>query len=250
MGNDFLEDVTLITKVLDENRRKFKMSVEGLSPKESIIKELIFKEISEIETIVRTIGLNMVKLSEIDFPDESNVNEYSFLIAQLKVWIKALYEWIAHLQELIKPTSKIKKMLSLTLLSQLETHCEFRHKLIAHKRKLEVMPFEGITHNAKQFKAEIIIGSFSLPKTAATEFEHLFARCVKHASGQINTEEKNFYKRCALLTHNLHLFSGNERRDVKSFIERYGATTLDVKKLVSFIRKLVSELIPKLANLS
>ena len=169
---------------------------------------------------------------------------------ELEIHVKTIYEWLYHVMDLIRSHSTILSLIKTsTCWNKLDSHCEFRNKLVAHKKGMQVIAMGGMTYSARNFKAEIVLMPFVPPASALKEVESLFARCASILEAD-EANEKNFFERCKILFRNLDKLKNNTvRRRVVSFVQRYGTTSAQVIELAEFVRDLAKDLMPKLATL-
>jgi len=266
----FINSVLEIKKIIETHRLKFAVSKLKVIPKKTrILKKLILSEIYEILTIFEMMYESIEKIDECNIKmdelrkrlpqgtiDRSTLEGKEFIIATneymekttwLKVYIRMLYEWLYHLKELLESNKKIHSLISRPLWLKLQWYCEFRNKLVTHKKKAQVCLMEGVRISSKWGDFEILITPFVPPESAVKELNTLFNQCAENLPGKEATE-KNFFERCRILYHDLNILPSNQKSKVKSFIEKYGTISAKPIHMVEYIKDLVKELIPKLAH--
>lgn len=266
----FINSVLEIRKIIETHRLESTISKPKVIPKKTeILKKLILSEIYEIITIFEMMYKSIEKI------DESNIkmdklrkrlpqgtidrstpegkefvvatNEYMEKTTWLKVYIKMLYEWLYHLKELLESNKKIHSLISKPLWLKLQWYCEFRNKLVTHKKKAQVYLMEGARFSSEWVDFEILMTPFVPPKSAVKELNTLFNQCAENLPEKEATVN-NFFERCRILYHNLDILPSNQKSKVKSFIEKYGTISDKPIHMVEYIKDLVKELIPKLAH--
>jgi len=267
----FVQSILGIEKVIDSYRSRFAMDITKSIPGQlQILKGSILSEILEIVTILQmtyncmqNLYSTQERMDELreKIPDGtidqsapggvqyiSVANQQMETMAELRIHIKTIYEWLYHLMDLVRSHNKIRSLVSNQYWGKLESYCEFRSKLVAHRKGLQVHTSAGMRYSAKDFNAELLLIAFNPPDSALKELASLFTRC---ADLLINEEakEKNYFERCRILYHNLNRFTDNRRGQIVSFIERHGTISTQPIELAEFMRDFTGDLIPKLARL-
>jgi hypothetical protein len=178
----------------------------------------------------------------------SVANQEMEIISELKIHIKTIYEWLYHLAELIESHPKIRSLVPDRLWRTLQSHCEFRHKLITHKRGIQTYLMGGTRFSGNVDKVEILMMPFSPPDSAVKELDKLFSQCSENLITE-EASEVNFYERCGILYRNLDKFTGDRRAKIIDFIKRYGTISANPPEIAEFLSNLVKVLIPKLVDL-
>lgn len=268
----FVQLVTDIEKIIDTHRTRLAAHITKPSrPRIVILKNLIFYEISDIVIILKMICRRMQELRLLDerimelrkrvplgTVDRSTPEGDQFCSAatrqheatsELEIHIKTIYEWLYHVRDLIRSHCPIHSLVESTYWNKLESHCEFRNKLVAHKKGMQVITMGGMRYSARDFDAEIVLMPFAPPASAVKELSPLFARCASIlATDEAN--EKNFFERCKILFRNLDKLTNNTARgQVVSFVQRYGTISAQPIELAEFVQDLAKNLMPKLAAL-
>jgi len=267
----FLEAISNIEEIIKTYSTEFAVNIKMPTPgRIQLLKRLIVSEISEIVIILKMIYSNMERLGfiqekmkelqrklpsgPVDINTSSGAefvligNQYNKIMSELKICIKTLYEWLYHLKELIQSHPKIISLVSDKLWQVLQSHCEFRHKLITHKKNIQAYLMGGVRYSAKDFSIELLLTPFTPSTSTLNELNRLFAQCAQTLKDQ-EAEEKNYFERCKILYHNLNKFTDNKRKEIVSFIKRYGTISAQPVKLAEFIKDMAKDLIPKLAKL-
>ncbi len=269
----FVQLVIDIEKVLGPYRTGLAAHItKPVRPRIVILKNLVFYEISEIVIILKMIRRCMEELCLLGerieklqkripggMVDRSTSEGDQFFLAatrqhestgELQIHIKTIYEWLYHVMDLIRSHSTIRSLIeSSTCWNRLDSHCEFRNKLVAHKKRMQVITMSGMSYSARDFKAEIVLMPFVPPASALKEVESLFARCASILTAD-EANEKNFFERSKILFRNLDKLRNNAvRKQILSFIQRYGTTSAQLIELAKFVRDLAKNLMPKLTAL-
>ena len=168
------------------------------------------------------------------------------LMPRLSFLIKALYEWIYHLGELLD-APPLQQLLPGQMRSRLRAYCAFRDKLVAHQQYAVVDLMRGAMRFSGDFNSiELMLTSAAQPATATTELEALFTACGDKLT-DTEREEGNFVERCKILANALDRFRDARRGRISSFIERYGAVSDTPIGIARFLRDLAQAVVPKLA---
>ena len=164
---------------------------------------------------------------------------------RLVVLIKALYEWIYHLSELLD-TPQMQDLLTDHLRSRLQAYCAFRNKLVAHQQYAEVDRMRGMMRFSGDFSSiELMLTPFTPPGAASKELDTLFPQCSDKLTDEERKEE-NFFERCRILANALDRFRDDRRGRIISFMERYGAISDTPIRIAQFLRDFVREVVPQL----
>lgn len=267
----FVQSILDTEEVMDTYRTKFAVDVTKPIPgRLQILKGSILSEISEIVTILQltyncmqdlySTQERMDKLRE-KMPDGtvdestpagalyvSVMSQHMELLSKLRIHMKTIYEWLYHLMDLVRSCRKIRSLVPNPYWKKLQSHCEFRSKLVAHKKGIQAYTSAGMRYSPKDFNAELLLTPFVPPVSALKELASLFTQC---AGVLINEEanEKNYFERCRILYHNLDRFADGKRKQIVSFIKRYGTISAQPIELAEFVGDLARDLIPKLAEL-
>lgn len=267
----FLQSILDIKAVMEIYRTKFAIDItKSIAGRLQLLKGLILSEISEIVTILGMIHKNMENLYSTQermkelrqkLPsgtvDESSsegseyvsvINQHMEITSELKIYIKTIYEWLYHLMDLIRSHRKIRSLVPSQYWKKLESHCEFRSKLVAHKKATQVYTSAGMRYSAKDFNVELLLTPFAPPASALKELASMFTQCADVLTNK-EANEKNYFERCKILYYNLDKFADGQREQIVSFIKRYGTISAQPVELAEFARDLVKDLIPKLVEL-
>ncbi len=269
----FIQLVTDIEKVMDTYRTRLVAHITKPNrPRIIILTNLVFSEISDIVIILKMICRCMEELRLLDerimelrkrVPDGtvdrstpegdqffSAVTRQHEANSELEIYIKTTYEWLYHVMDLVRSHPAIRSLVEKsTCWNKLRSHCEFRNKLIAHKKGIKVITMGGIRYSARDFHAEIVLMPFVPPASAVKELASLFVRCASVLTTD-EANEKNFFERCKILFRNLDKLTNNTAREqVVSFVRRYGTISAQPIELAEFMRDLAKNLMPKLATL-
>jgi len=266
----FINSILEIRKIIETYRLEFKISkLKVLPEKTQILKILIWSEIFEILSILKMMYESIEKIDESNIKMDKLIkrlpqgtinrstsegkelivatNEYREKTNWLKVYIKILYEWLYHLKELLESNEKIHSLISKPLWLKLQWYCDFRNKLIAHKKNTKVYLMEGARFSSEWVDFEILMTPFTPPKSAVKELNTLFNQSAKNLPEKEATVN-NFFERCRILYHNLNMLPNNQKSKVKYFVKKYGTISDKPIHMVEYIKDLVKELIPKLAH--
>lgn len=176
------------------------------------------------------------------------MNQLPELTANLKILIKALYEWLYHLKELLVASVEIQSLISHHHWLRLQSFCDIRNKLITHKGKTKYF-FMGALRFSEDFsKCHVFLTPFSPPDSAIKELDTLFPECAGVLSKEERSEE-NYFERINLLYKNLHKLEGRRREKVVSFVSRFGTYSDSPEDISSFLLDFVREFMPKLNKL-
>lgn len=268
----FIQLVADIDKVMDTHRTRLAAHITKPNrPRIVILKNLIFYEISDIVIVLKMICRRMQELRLLDerimelrkrislgmVDRRTSEGDQFFLAAtrqheatgELEIHIKTIYEWLYHVRDLIRSHSAIRSLVESKYWNKLESHCEFRSKLITHKKGMQVITIGGMRYSARDFDAEIVLMPFAPPPSAMKELASLFTQCASILTAD-ESNEKNFFERCKILFRNLDKLTNNKaRKQVVSFVQRYGTISAQPIKLAEFVRDLAKNLMPKLAAL-
>jgi len=268
----FIQLISDTEEILDTYRGGIVVHItKPIRPQIIILKNLIFSEISDIVIILKMICRRMEELRLLDertrrlqkrMPggtvDRSTPEGDEFFLAairqneansELAIHMKTIYEWLYHVMDLIRSHSAIHSLVESTCWNKLKSHCEFRNKLIAHMKGMQVITMCGMTYSPRDFYAEIVLMPFVPPACAVKELASLFARCASILAAD-EANEKNFFERCKILFRNLDKLTNNAtRKQVVSFVQRYGTISAQPIELAEFVRDLAKNLMPKLATL-
>ncbi|RMH37301.1 MAG: hypothetical protein D6690_02740 [Nitrospirae bacterium] len=113
-----------------------------------ILRQLIFTELEEIVIILLMLEESRQRAA---FYNEQTLNastdiepKFNLLITsfhneikKLTLHIKCLYEWLYHLQNLIRSDKTIEQLISQEQWPRLDADCEFRGAFIAHKKQFQ-----------------------------------------------------------------------------------------------------------------
>lgn len=270
-ANKFLLLILDTRAIIQTYRSKFADRGTKLIPSRlDLIKRLILSEISEALTIFCMIYKSMNNLYHLQeqmkelhqrLPsgtvDDKTPNGREFIsiisqhieiISELEIHIKTIYEWLYHLTELFESHPKIRSLVPDVLWRTLQAHCEFRNKLITHKKGIQTYLMGGIRFSGNFDKVEILMMPLSPPDSAINELDKLFSQCSENLTTE-EAGEVNFYERCGILYRNLDKFTGDRRAKIVAFIQRYGTISANPPDIAEYIRDLVEVLIPKLVEL-
>jgi len=269
--NRFLQTILDTKMILETYRSKFAISNTKLIPARlNLLKGLILSEISEATTIFYMTYKNMDNLYHVQermkklqqrlptgtvndkTPNGkefiSVANQQMEIISELKIHIKTIYEWLYHLKELIESHQKIRSLVPDKLWRILQSHCEFRNKLITHKKGIQTYLMGGTRFSGNVDKVELLMMPFSPPDSAVKELDKLFSQCSENLTID-EANEVNFYERCGILYRNLDKFTGNRRTKIVVFIQKYGTISANPPNIAEYLRDLVKVLIPKLVEI-
>ena len=264
--------VTDIETVMDTHRTRLAAHIRKPNrPRIVILKNLTFYEISDFVIVLKMICRRMQELRLLDerimelqkrvplgTVDKSIPEGDQFCSAasrqheatsELEIHIKTTYEWLYHVRDLIRSHSAIRSLVESKYWNKLESHCEFRSKLITHKKGMQVITMGGMRYSARDFDAEIVLMPFVRPASAVKEVESLFVRRASILTAD-EANERNFFERCKILFRNLDKLTNNTARgQLVSFVQRYGTISAQPIELAEFVRDLAKNLMPKLAAL-
>jgi len=266
----FLQSILNIKAIMETHRSKFAIESKGLVPERlDLLKRLIFSEISEIITILFMTYKDMNDLYQVQermkelrkqLPSGtidnksptgkefiSAINQHMEITSELTVHIKTIYEWLYHLAELIESHQKTRSLIPDRVWRILQSHCEFRNKLITHKKGIQTYLMSGIRFSGNVDKVELIMMSLSPPESAIKELDKLFSQYSENLTNE-EANEINFYERCGILYRNLDKFTGDQRAKIVAFIQKYGTISANPPDIAEFIKDLVGELIPNIAS--
>lgn len=267
----FLQAIADTNEVMQIQRPKLAINVTKSTPEQlGILKGLIFSETLEILTIFRAVFKSMEALRHSEermgelrgelpsglvngnTPEGSQfcsvANQHWEILDEIRIWIKTLYEWLYHLRELIRKNPRIRGLVSDPQWSKLESHCEFRSKLVTHRQDAQVHISTGITYSPRDFKVELLLTPFVPPSSALKELDSLFTQCANVLNPE-EAGENNYFERCRILYDNLDKFCDQRRGQIVSFFERYGAISAEPVALAEFVRDLVKDFVPRLTGL-
>lgn len=220
-------------------------SRDGLNHNTFIVSELL-----EIVVILKMIYKNAHRanliISRLTKPHSKNPKniaiEYFDLSSELRIYIKSLFEWLYHIKELLENN---RALISVPLMLRLKTFCEFRHKLITHKRNLRIKPMGAIRFSRNSENIQLFMTSAFPSEASIKELDELFSNCTAKLTAKESTEI-NYHERTEILQRNLEKYEGSLRGEIISFMEKFGTVSINVIEIAEYITCLVKELIPKL----
>ncbi len=264
------EAISHTFEILQTHRTSFAIRVPKPIPEKiQLVKQLIFAEFSEIVTLEKmtyermdsfgTINQRMLELGK-KLPsgtiDETTpegteyislVNQFRKITAELTVLVKALYEWLYHLQELMQGHAEIWSLVPPGLRSKVQSECEFRNKLVAHKGRLHVFPLGGMKFSGGGESIELIMMPMSPDEVMSKELNGLYTKCAPHLPAD-EAGEQNLYEKCRVLARNMDKFPGQLRKEVISFVQKYGSISAEPVDLAELVRDLAASLVPTMAT--
>ena len=152
--NQLAKAIAAIREILNSNRIRFAIHDPQVPPSDiRLLAGRVFAELGEIATILEMIyetaechRVTQTRLLDEKFPsgtvDETTELGKEFLrlwedsmrcVSRQTIHIKALYEWLYHLKELIEADQVLKDLVEPVHWAKLTAHCDFRAKLITHK---------------------------------------------------------------------------------------------------------------------
>jgi len=183
---------------------------------------------------------------EIGSERASLLNQFRHHTSQLRVLLKALYEWLYHLQERLKSDATLKGSVPAELWSRLDRYCTFRNKLITHKESLKHYGSSGLRFDGSFSKIEMLmVPEMGLPDLARGELDALFELAMAHLEAH-EAKEQNVFERMAILYRCLDRFPGDIRERVKNFVAQYGAMSDTPSDIAEFLEELVAAIAPQL----
>jgi len=268
----FIQLIAGIEKIMDTHRTSIVWpATRPTNVRSVILKNLIFSEISDLAIILDMVFRDMEELGQLDetmrglwkivplgkvdrSTPEGNqlvltVGRQIKAMSELRIHMETIYEWLYHVKDLINdyPTllSQIKNS---TCWKKLKSYCEFRNRLVTHKRGMQVIPMPWARYSAMEFSTEIVLMPLVPSNSAVTRLSSLFAQCASIFTGD-EANEGNFFERCKILFRNRDKLTNNQRSQVVSFVEKYGTISAQSIDLAEFAQDLAGYVIPKLANL-
>ena len=268
----FIQLIAGIEKVMNTHRTSIVWPVtKPTSVRSVILKNLIFSEISDLAIILDMVFRDMEELGQLDETmrglqkivplgtvDRSTPEGNQLVLtmtrqhramSELRIHMETIYEWLYHVKNLINghPTL-LSQIESSTCWEKLKSYCEFRSKLVTHKRGMYVIPMRWARYSAMEFSTEIVLMPLVPSNSAVTRLSSLFAQCASIFTGD-EANEGNFFERYKILFHNRDKLTNNLREQVVSFVRKYGTISAQSIDLAEFAQNLAGYLIPKLANL-
>jgi hypothetical protein len=160
--------------------------------------------------------------------------------------LKALYEWLYHLQERLKSDATLKESIPAKLWFRLERYCTFRNKLVTHKESLTHYGSSGLRFDGNFSKIEMLmVPVMGLPDLAKEELHALFELATVHLEAH-EAKEQNVFERMAILYRCLDRFPGDLRKRVKHFVAQYGAISDTPSDIAEFLQEFIAAIAPQL----
>ncbi|MBI4468778.1 MAG: hypothetical protein HY650_05575 [Acidobacteria bacterium] len=258
-----------IDQVLNEHRDAFAITALRPMPAQmEVIKRLTISELNEILILLKMIGRALrargaayltimaslkstsPRSADAGVGDKTQIQDAQTQMMstgmELQVLVKALYEWLYHLSELLTDPT-IEGLVPGPLLEKLERYSAFRSKVVTHTKDRAVLPM-GALRSAPNFAdVELVMTPFEFPEPAISELEALYEDCRREIANDEATGE-NLHERCVILLNNLDKFKDLRRGRIISFIGRFGAISPNVSEVAECIRDLTSVLVPMLVR--
>jgi hypothetical protein len=241
----------------------------GAEPMPSVVIErFLLSEFFEILTILKLIDDASKRLwsfiqkeyaSSVNRPDifvddielyikrrMKKIEERDQIMGELSVFIKALYEWLYHITELLEADSTLKdKISSSPQWSTLKDYCLFRHHLVTHKKKVVVDLSGGFVNLVDKNTIELVMLPLNPPQRAINELNDLFSLCAPELEPEDATEE-NFSNRCRILSQNIHKFNDTQKVKYQDFIKKFGTISDTTVRTAKFVKDFLQTAIPKI----
>ncbi|MEM1577954.1 MAG: hypothetical protein QXM27_03025 [Candidatus Pacearchaeota archaeon] len=272
MREEFFKTISDTQKFIISYKPQFILSSQREINKFHTIKCLIFSQLVEILDLLEIIGKDMdtlhktvnnlsklyrnknIKDENISSKKEELWDKQFETVTRLKFEIKAIFLWLYQLKELLEHlmkklrTQKTNHLISGETYSRLISFCEYRHKLVSHKYRLQRYYGEimGVSPKWGDIKFSYLAALPSeLPEK---EINELFDRIRKYFNekNQIRNDIPEKYK---ILCENLWRFSRKDRRKISSLLEKFGGSFPPIIEVARFINTLIFELIPRLSQI-
>jgi hypothetical protein len=165
---------------------------------------------------------------------------------RLKFYIKALYEWLYHLKELIESNQPLKSKLEKEgLWAKLKVYCEIRDKVITHKAGrngrtgIQVYLSEGMTLPKSADDIELLMLPFAPSASDQQKLDELYTKCWP---GLKDHSDYDYFGKWRMLSNWFHELDGELQKEVKVFFSQFGMITHSPSRVAAFIEKLIKAL--------
>ena len=264
--NQLAKAIAAIREILSSNRIRFAIRDPQVLPSHTrLLAGRVFAELGEIATILEMIyetaeshRVTQARLLDGKFPSGTvdattklgkeflQLFEYSLrCVSRQTIHIKALYEWLYHLKELIEADRALKRLVEPVHWAKLTAYCDFRDRLITHKSGLKGPVLGGMIYSADMQKIELNLVVLGLPQSAIRELDTLFNQCASELTAEESTEA-NVYERCRILSRQLYRFRDHRRGRIVAFFGKYGTRSQNPGDIAEFVAEMCADLIPKL----
>lgn len=266
------EAIARLSNLVDANWRHFSYGSDELaSPPSSnaIARYLLIAEISETVKFLQMVGEEIIALRTIDrnlhellesvsastvaVETEAGRRFHKMMtekmreLGRLVVHMKATYEWLTHIKELLTAYG-LRQLIPDSHWRKLSALCIIRHKLIAHKQNKKTYFFGGVRHMPNYEDIQPLLSASNLPKSIIQEVEKLFFDCSDKLDEKERTEQ-NYHERLSILASKLGEINDDRRKRIVFIIERYGVFLPKLSELVIFVDEFFGGLVPELAKL-
>jgi len=216
---------------------------------------LIYKEFHELSSIVHMLSTTLETLitASIGFTVGGNhtnngrpVVDWEEYATRVTVHIKTTYEWLYHIQVLLKHRpEELKAILKPESWDKLRAYTgAFRNKLVAHRDGAGAYLDTSLRWGYDD--TQLAVFGVSMPWAAEKEMNRLFSRLAKYFPPQEAAEWRT-PEQCAVINRNLAAISGKADREAAiEFIRKYGTTAASPAELAEFACTLVRELFAQL----
>jgi|GEM_PF-6889866 len=271
MGIEALSQISISISEIEQMLKAYSNNLSNLTGKNGVdhepklrIEKLILIEISEITAILAFIDASSKRyqslfmervtrgvipsvLGHTLFPSKEEIAEREQNLTELTVFIKALYEWLYHLKELIQPGKAVPAIqLSDDLNLILGNYCTFRHYFITHKGEREFdlssafIEFSGFD-NPKLFMLRL-----PPEDSAISGLTALIEDCKAEVVSAGLSDGDNYFRKCEILAkiHCRYKHKSGKWNQIDEFFKNNGMISDSPLQIAEFTKRLLKEVIP------
>jgi hypothetical protein len=231
----------------------------GISPlvtmKDDVAARIVAEDLSETFTLLAMFYRTVVSLRGITSstqahfdaqPDNPDLQpllwEQQFLTQQATVLLKAIYEWLYHLQEDIGSSANMLRVLSPAMSAELKRLCVFRNLLVTHRHERQFATLSATRMSADLVDIELMHVPFGqLGADFKRALADVFAEAIEHLPPE-DVVQSVAREQLAILYRRRELLPKTLYGRIDSLIKKGGTLSDTPLTIAKFVNQLATEL--------